>query len=65
MVVAVGFTLVEPLAEVDVKEPGVMATRVAPVVAQLSVALAPELMLVELAVKEAMEGLPDLLEGAW
>lgn len=51
----VGLTLVEPLADVDVKAPGVMATLVAPVVDQLSV-LEPELMLVGLAVNELITG---------
>ena len=56
MVVAVGLTLVEPLANVDVKVPGVMAILVAPVVAQLSVLLEPEVILVGLAVNEPMVG---------
>lgn len=56
MVVAVGFTVVEPLVDVEVKFPGVMAMLVAPVTAQLSVALAPELMVAGLVVKEVMEG---------
>jgi hypothetical protein len=41
---------------VDVKDPGVMARLVAPVVAQLSVLLAPELMLVGAAEKELIVG---------
>jgi len=57
VVVAVGLTLVEPLADVDVNVPGVMATLVAPVVAQLSVLLEPEVILVGLAVKELIVGL--------
>ena len=57
MVVAVGLTFVEPLANVDVNVPGVMAIVVAPVVAQLSVLLEPEVMLVGLAVNELMVGL--------
>ncbi len=57
MVVAVGLTFVEPLADVDVNVPGVMARLVAPVVAQLKVLLEPEVMLVGLAVKELMVGL--------
>ena len=52
-----GLTLVEPVADVDVKVPGVMAILVAPVVAQLSVLLEPEVILVGLAVKELMVGL--------
>ena len=57
MVVAVGLTFVEPLADVDVNVPGVMARLVAPVVAQLNVLLEPEVMLVGLAVKELIVGL--------
>ncbi|HKN72696.1 MAG TPA: hypothetical protein VJX30_16805 [Terriglobales bacterium] len=57
MVVAVGLTLVEPLADVDVNVPGVMPRPVAPVVAQLSVLLEPEVILVGLAVKELIIGL--------
>ena len=56
MVVAVGLTVVEPLADVEVKVPGVMAMLVAPVVVQLSVLLEPALMLVGLAVKELIVG---------
>jgi hypothetical protein len=63
VVVAVGLTLVEPLAEVDVKVPGVMETLVAPVVDQLSVLLEPELMLVGLAVKELSVGGVCFLPG--
>jgi len=57
VVVAVGLTLVEPLAAVDVNAPGVMAILAAPVVAQLSVLLEPEVILVGLAVKELIVGL--------
>ncbi len=56
MVVAVGLTLVEPLTAPDVNVPGVMAILVASVVAQLSVLLVPEFMLVGAAVKEAIGG---------
>jgi len=56
-VVAVGLTLVEPLANVDEKVPGVMAIALAPVVDQLSVLAAPEVILAGLAVKETMIGL--------
>jgi hypothetical protein len=56
VVVAVGLTLVEPLADVDVNVPGVMAMLVAPVVAQVRVLLEPEVMLVGLAVKEPIVG---------
>jgi hypothetical protein len=58
VVVAVGLTFVEPLADVDVNVPGVIAILLAPVVAQLSVLVAPEVMLVGLAVKELIVGLP-------
>ena len=62
MVVAVGLTLVEPLADVDVNVPGVMAILAAPLVAQFSVLLEPELTLVGLAVKELIVGtLPVLI----
>ena len=57
MVVAVGLTLVEPLADVDVNVPGAMARPVAPVAAQLSVLLEPEVILVGIAVKELIIGL--------
>jgi hypothetical protein len=56
VVVAVGLTLVEPLADVEVNVPGVMAILVAPVVAQLNVLLEPEAMLAGLAVKLVMVG---------
>ncbi len=57
MVVAVGLTLVEPLAKLEVNVPGVIAMLAAPVVAQLSVLLEPEVMLVGLAEKEVIVGL--------
>jgi hypothetical protein len=57
VVVAVGLTLVEPLANADVNVPGEMAILVAPLVAQLSVLLEPEVILVGLAVNELMVGL--------
>jgi hypothetical protein len=56
VVVTVGLTLVEPVADVDVNVPGVMAILAAPVTIQLSVLLVPELMLVGSAVKEAIVG---------
>jgi hypothetical protein len=59
VVAAVGLTLVDPVAEVDVKLPGVIAMLVAPLVAQLSVLLESALMLLGLAVNELMVGLPD------
>ena len=58
MVVAVALTLVEPLADVDVNVPGVMARLVAPLVAQLNMLLEPEVMVEGLAVKEPIVGLP-------
>jgi hypothetical protein len=61
VVVAVGLTLVEPLSDVEVKEPGETAILVAPDVVQLSVLVEPELMLVGLAVKELIVGLLELL----
>ena len=57
MVVAVGLTFVEPLADVEVNVPGAMARLVAPVVVQLSVLLEPEVIPVGLAVKELTVGL--------
>ena len=45
----------------EVNVPGVIAILVAPVVAQLSVLLEPELMLVGLAVKELIDGLGSAL----
>jgi len=56
-VVAVGLTLVEPMAVAEVKVPGAMAMLVAPLVAQLRVLLEPDVMLVGLAVNELMVGL--------
>ena len=55
--VAVGFTLVDPLACVEVNVPGVIAIEVAPLVAQLNVLLEPELMLVGFAANELIVGL--------
>ena len=48
---------VEPLADVDVNVPGVMARLVAPADAQLSALLVPEFMLVGFAVKEVIVGI--------
>jgi hypothetical protein len=56
VVVTVGLTLIEPLADAEVNVPGVMAILVAPVVAQLSVLLKPEVMLAGLAAKLMMVG---------
>jgi hypothetical protein len=60
VVVADGLTLVEPVAEMEVKDPGEMAMVVAPDVVQLRVLLDPELMLIGLAVKELIVGLLEL-----
>jgi hypothetical protein len=57
VVVAVGLTVVDPLADGDVNVPGVMAMLVAPVVTQLKVLLWPEVMLAGLAAKELIVGL--------
>ena len=56
MVVAVVETEVEPLAEMEVKLPGEIAMAVAPLVAQVSVLLAPEVIVAGLALKEVMTG---------
>jgi hypothetical protein len=61
VVVAVGLTLVEPLAEVEVKVPGAMVMLVAPLVDQLSVLLGPEVMVAGLEVNELIEGLLGVL----
>jgi hypothetical protein len=53
---------VEPLADVDVNVPGVMATLVAPVAAQFSVLLVPEFTLVGSAAKEVIVG-PESFPG--
>ena len=52
--------MVEPFADVDVKDPGVMAIVVAPLVAQFSVLLAPEFMLAGFAVKDLIVGAEPL-----
>jgi hypothetical protein len=54
--------LVEPLADLDVNVPGVMATLVAPAAAQLSVLLVPEFMVVGSAVKEVIVGMESFPE---
>jgi len=48
--------LVEPLADVDVNVPGVMAIIVAPAAAQLNVLLVPEFTFVGSAIKEVIVG---------
>jgi hypothetical protein len=52
----VGLTVVEPLAAVEVKVPGVMAMLVALAVVQLSVLVPPVAMLAGFAVKALIEG---------
>jgi len=61
VVVAAGLTFVEPLADVELNDPGAMAILVAPVVAQLSELLDPNVMVVGFAVKELIVGLPGAL----
>jgi hypothetical protein len=56
VVVAVGLTVVEPLADAVVNVPGVMAILVAPLVDQLSALLEPEAILAGLDVKELIVG---------
>lgn len=57
MVVAVGLTLIDPLAAVDVNVPGVIAIVVAPDDVQLSVLPPPGLMLDGLAAKAEIAGI--------
>lgn len=54
----VGLTVVEPVAEVEVKVPGVIAIEAALEVVQLSLLLVPELTLLGLAIKLPMLGDP-------
>lgn len=56
MVVNVGLTLTEPLVDVDVNVPGAIAIVSAPLVAQLSKLLEPEIMLSGPAVNELIVG---------
>jgi hypothetical protein len=56
VVVAVGLTVVEPVADVEVNVPGVMVMLVALVADQLSSVLVPELIVVGLAVKDVITG---------
>jgi hypothetical protein len=58
VVVVVGLTLVEPLAAVEVNVPGVIPILVAPLVAQLNLLIAPDVILEGLAVKELIVGFP-------
>jgi hypothetical protein len=55
-VVVVGVTESDPLADVEVKLPGVIETLVAPVVLKASVLLEPDAMLAGLAVNEVIVG---------
>jgi hypothetical protein len=55
-VVDAGFTLVEPLANAEVKVPGVTATLAAPVVTQLRELVEPKLIVPGVAVNEVMVG---------
>ena len=57
MVVVVGLTLVEPVADAEVNVPGVIAMLMAPVVDQSNVLLEPEAMLGGVAVNEEIVGL--------
>ena len=57
MVVVVGLTLVEPVADAEVNVPGVIAMLVAPVVDQSNILLEPEAMLGGVAVNEEIVGL--------
>jgi hypothetical protein len=57
VVVVAGATVVDPLADVEVNDPGVMVMLVAPVVANESVELKPASILVGLAVNVWMVGL--------
>jgi hypothetical protein len=57
VVVAVGLTLVEPLAKADVNAPGVIAMPVAPVVVQFKVLLLPDVMFEGVAANELIVGL--------
>jgi hypothetical protein len=56
IVVAVGLTIVEPLADAELNPPGEIEIVVAPLAAQLNVLLAPELMLAGLAPKDVIVG---------
>jgi hypothetical protein len=63
VVVAVGLTLTEPLAEPELNPPGEIEIVAAPLVVQLSVQLAPEFMLVGFAAKDPIEGLESVPVG--
>jgi hypothetical protein len=59
VVVAVGLTLVEPLAADELNEPGAIEMVVAPLVAQCKVLVVPALTLVGFAANDEMEGMDD------
>lgn len=61
VVVWVGLTLVAPVADVEVKEPGVIAMLAAPVTFQFRELLDPDEMVAGLAPKELMTGLLAVL----
>ena len=63
MVVAVGLTFVEPLADAEVNVPGVMAMPAAPDTAQPSALLVPEPMLGGSAVNDEIVGTAPVPEG--
>jgi hypothetical protein len=56
VVVAAGLTLVEPLAALEVNDPGAIAMVVAPLVAQLSCVLAPAAIVAGVAWNEVTVG---------
>ncbi len=60
---AVGLTVAEPLADDELKLPGEIEIVVAPLVTQLSVALAPEFMLTGFAAKEVTDGTEPEFDG--
>ena len=57
--VALGATVVEPVAAIDVKAPGLMLTLVAPLVFHARVVFVPALTLDGFAVKELMAATPE------
>jgi hypothetical protein len=52
----VGFTVIDPVADVEVKVPGVMAIDAAPVTFQLSELLEPSEMVAGLALNDVISG---------
>jgi hypothetical protein len=63
VVVVVGLTLVEPVAEVEVNEPGEIEIVVAPLVAHVSMVLVPEFTVAGFTVNEAIDGMEPLPGG--